>query len=64
MSLEQAKDIIVAKNKEALTEIIDVVLYPALQAAVANTPNLIDDAALQALGPALVAELKKIISHL
>lgn len=62
--IEQVKDILVAKNKEALVEIIDAVGYPALQEAVAKTSTQLDDYALAALGSELVKQLKQIIEKL
>ena len=62
--LEQIKDILVAANKEALFKVIDEVAVPALKEAVARTATPLVDAAVATLAPVLVAELKKIITHL
>lgn len=64
MDTNKVKEILVGHGKESAKEILLAVLYPALEKAIADSPNKFDDAALLALGSTLKSEIIKAIDGL
>ncbi len=63
--IETNAKMVLEKNiKQLAVDMIDSVVVPAIEEAVAKTPNQFDDMALAALKTNIVAEAKKLIEKI